>query len=206
MLFSKPKKKLKKQEALFTEALKEAGYAIQPGDVRIDHELARCYYQSKDYNLIFPLRFLRLSRQLNFMKTYDYCFRGLQTPRRDWVRQFEGERSKITFTDQGRKIEKDLFDTAYYQEMASSKFTLCPAGDFKWTYRFFEAAMCMSIPIIEPGSDHDQFAGFTYYYATPGGKGAVNEWNAAVAYKNYRTFLERHTLLNQFIFFNDREL
>lgn len=32
--------------------------------------------------------------------------------------------------------------------MASSNFTLCPTDIFPWSYRFFEAIICKSIPIL----------------------------------------------------------
>jgi hypothetical protein len=45
--------------------------------------------------------------------------------------------------------------------MARSKFTLCPNGDFTWTYRFFEAIIFKSIPIIEDYTYH--YNGYHYY-------------------------------------------
>ena len=37
--------------------------------------------------------------------------------------------------------------------MSKSKFTLTPTGGCPWSYRFFEAIMCLSIPILENNSN-----------------------------------------------------
>jgi len=47
---------------------------------------------------------------------------------------------------QYRKIKENLF---YFEKMCQSKFILCPAGDSSWSFRFYEALMCKSIPIVE---------------------------------------------------------
>ena len=33
--------------------------------------------------------------------------------------------------------------------MCQSRFTLCPAGDSPWSFRFYEVLMCKSIPVVE---------------------------------------------------------
>ena len=40
------------------------------------------------------------------------------------------------------------FDKENWQNLAWSKFTLCPGGDNAWSLRFFEAIMAGSIPVI----------------------------------------------------------
>jgi hypothetical protein len=204
-MFFKKKKKIKKQQALFAEAISEVHIKFGDDDLRIDHPSAKCYYKTEEYPLIFPLRFLRKCRQLDYAKMYDFCFRGLYTSKRDWVNGFASKDSRITFTDNGRKIAKDHFDNQYYQEMANSRFTLCPQGDFKWTYRFFEAILCRSIPIIEPGSDHEQCHGFIYFYSDKTSEELLKAWKEIYLEKNYRLFLSRHTLLDRFIFLNTND-
>lgn len=199
MWFPKRKRKIKKQEALFREALEEVGLTPKDEEVSIDHQGATCHYKGERFGIIFPMRFLRLSRGLNFKKNYDYCFRGLKTPDREWVGRFVGERAQITFTDRGRKIEKDFFDATYYQEMANSRFTLCPAGDFRWTYRFLEAVMCRSIPIIESGANHPMFDGFVFF-ETDQLTDQLPVSSEKDIQHNYRLFLSRHTFLYYFIF------
>jgi hypothetical protein len=199
-MFFKKKPKVKKQDALFAEAIRETGIVAADGELTISHEKAECYYNRETYPIMFPLRFLRESRNLEYFKKYDFTFRGLQTPKRDWVKQFESGSSQITFTDAGRKIGKDQYDKEYYQEMASSKFTLCPAGDFKWTYRFLEAMMCRSIPVIERGFEHEQCEGVVYFYSDAGRDQLISQWKEEIVEKNYKLFLKRHTFINRFIF------
>ncbi len=64
------------------------------------------------------------------------------------------ENVKIYMSDQGRVFPRKSWNEAYYDLLLDSKFVLCPSGDFKsngvvWTYRFFEAAICGAIPVIE---------------------------------------------------------
>lgn len=71
------------------------------------------------------------------------------------VEERAGTRNVIIRTsDIGRHFPIKSWNAAYYDLMLNSKFVLCPSGDFKangvaWTYRFFEGAMCGTIPIVE---------------------------------------------------------
>lgn len=61
---------------------------------------------------------------------------------------------RIYVSDRGRHFPLKAWNTAYYDLMLSSKFVLCPSGDFKengvvWTYRFFEGVLCGTIPVVE---------------------------------------------------------
>jgi hypothetical protein len=64
------------------------------------------------------------------------------------------ENVKLQLSDQGRLFPRKSWNAEYYGMLLRSKFVLCPSGDFKnngvaWTYRFFEAALCGAIPVIE---------------------------------------------------------
>jgi hypothetical protein len=64
------------------------------------------------------------------------------------------ENVKLYLSDQGRLFPRKSWNADYYDLLLRSKFVLCPSGDFKsngvaWTYRFFEAALCGAIPVIE---------------------------------------------------------
>jgi len=190
-----PKPKLK-QEALFWEALDEAGIK---GEKRVDHINARCYVNNREYNVIFSFRYLKEIKNLNKDKKYNFCFVGKETENRQWVKKFNFQDSYIQFTDKGRKVNKSFLDTDYYQIMSSSNFTLCPKGDFKWTYRFYEAIMCMSIPVVDPSGIEPTMDGFTYYRHTD--EDIV--FSQEICRKNYLLFLERHTLLSTIINFSD---
>jgi len=47
---------------------------------------------------------------------------------------------------QFRNVNENIF---YFQTMCQSKYVLCPGGDAPWSFRFYEALMCKSIPIVE---------------------------------------------------------
>jgi len=51
------------------------------------------------------------------------------------------------------------FDEAYLETLCQSDFTLAPAGDCPWSYRFMEAIFCGSIPIV----DKKEFANSEYF-------------------------------------------
>lgn len=52
-------------------------------------------------------------------------------------------------SQRGRQFPIKSWDDEYFKLLANSEFVFCPNGDYIWTYRFFEAAMCGAIPIIE---------------------------------------------------------
>jgi Exostosin family len=52
-------------------------------------------------------------------------------------------------SQRGRSFPIKSWDDEYFKLMANAEFVLCPNGDYVWTYRFFEAAMCGAIPVIE---------------------------------------------------------
>jgi hypothetical protein len=52
-------------------------------------------------------------------------------------------------SNRGRVFPGKSWDEEYCTLLSRSQFVLCPRGDFVWTYRFFEAAMCGAIPVVE---------------------------------------------------------
>lgn len=66
----------------------------------------------------------------------------------------------IFSSTRGRIPQWKYFDPEYFLQVANSRYTLCPNGDFTWTYRFFEATLCGSIPIVE--SSCPCYDGFRY--------------------------------------------
>lgn len=63
----------------------------------------------------------------------------------------------------GRHFPLKAWDPAYYEHLARSQFVLCPSGDYVWTYRFFEAALCGAIPIVDAACP--AYEGFRYHTA-----------------------------------------
>lgn len=183
-----------KQEALFHLALSEFG--IKEKKLHIDHIEGKCYNNEREYSVIFPLSFFRLIKNINESKTTEYSFIGLYTETRNWVKAFEGGNNQITFTENGRKIEKTEFDLDYYTALKQSKFSICPKGDFNWTYRFIESAMTKSIPIIDSEHTHPMMEDFIWYDYKEQEKHIFNE---EIVNHNYRLAVQRHSLLMDFL-------
>lgn len=177
-----------KQEALFQEALSEMGIK---GKAYVNHEKGLCYLDDKEYRLTFPLRYFHVIKDIPKEKRYEYTFTGKKTEARAWVEEFAGD-ALINFTEKGREVAKDYLDVAYYRTMCQSKFTLCPAGDFKWTYRFFEAIMCKSIPIVERQGADPSMKGFVYFLQD---ERSTHYYSAKICDNNYRLLVARHSLL-----------
>lgn len=93
-----------------------------------------------------------------------------------------------------QKRKRNYFDTQYFQQLANSKFTLCPAGDNFWSMRFYEALMCKSIPIVHTPeetyrSNAESELDYRYYLSTDAHI-YREDWVA----HNYELFLRYHTL------------
>jgi hypothetical protein len=183
-----------KQEALFHMALSELNIKINK--FSINHKEAKCYNDGKEYSVIFPLSFFKAIKNLNGEKKYDYSFVGLYINDRKWVKEFEGENNKIIFSNNGRITGKTEFDKNYYGTIKASKFSLCPKGDFNWTYRFIESALCRSIPIIESKYLDPIMEGFIWYDY----KDTANHiFDRQIVEHNYRLAVQRHSLLSEYL-------
>ena len=60
---------------------------------------------------------------------------------------------RIIASRRGRSYPVKAWDPTYFHLLARSQFAICPSGDFAWTYRVFEAALCGAIPIVEERCD-----------------------------------------------------
>jgi hypothetical protein len=93
-------------------------------------------------------------------------------------------------SDRGRKFPLKAWDAEYYKMLSNSQFVLCPNGDFIWTYRFFEAAMCGAIPIIE--SYCPAYEGFNFF--TMNDPADKLKWSQDAAEYNFKLCVERFTI------------
>lgn len=59
---------------------------------------------------------------------------------------------EFRWTCGGREISNKVYDVSYWERLQNSKTVYCPAGDFGWTYRFYEALLAGAIPIIDSNS------------------------------------------------------
>jgi hypothetical protein len=87
----------------------------------------------------------------------------------------------VTWTETGRSWPVKAWDPNYVAELGRSHFALCPAGDFHWTYRFFEAIAAGAVPLVE--SRHALYQGFHYLLMDEAVENVV--WSATMAEENY---------------------
>jgi hypothetical protein len=96
----------------------------------------------------------------------------------------------IRSSEGGRTFPGKAWDQTYYDEMLRSRFVLCPNGDYVWTYRFFEAAMCGAIPVVEDSCPaYDEFR-----YLRLSDALADFSWDAEIAEHNFALCRRRLTL------------
>lgn len=151
---------LLKQEAMLRLALKEEGLNYKNFDIRIDHVNGLNFVNGIEFPIIYPKSFFKKAKELHHLdKKLTYYFNGNMSNaggRKEMLSKFFGPNSSLIESEYGRSIfTKNKFNKAYYSELASSKFGLCPhQKDFEgnkktmWTYRFIECCMVLTIPII----------------------------------------------------------
>ena len=69
----------------------------------------------------------------------------------DYTNIIKGHNPKKCLNNQSKNAQFRIVkeNKEYFGKMCQSKFTLCPQGDSTWSFRFYEALMCKSIPIVE---------------------------------------------------------
>lgn len=153
-------KQMLRQEALLRISLLEIG--LDPGwfNIKVDHKNGRSAINGYEVGLVFPRVFFEVGEHYSKVeKKYEFQFNGFigtDRARQKMIRPFEGEASLITFSMDGRaKHAKGMFNAKYFNEIASSKFTLCPhqqdwphKNSIIWTYRFVDACIGYSIPVV----------------------------------------------------------
>ena len=177
------------QEFFAKKYLEELNY---PDDtiVRIDHKMGKTYVNNNmKANLLFPSYMINYTKTLHHAeKDLDYCFKGTITPSRKWIEQFD-KNSIIINSNYGRdpKVKYNL-DKEYYSILSRAKFTLCPVGDCPWSYRFFEAIMCLSIPIMN--DNRDIFCKDYKFYTVD----QPHIYDKEIAMYNYDTFIKNNKI------------
>ena len=162
---------------------------IKVKKIEINHYLGETYINNKKYNLLFPEYMISKLNDLSKEKKIDYFFSGLITKHREWIKDFK-ENTIIQESTYGKnRATKYKLDMDYYTKMSMSKFTLCPIGDCPWSYRFFEAIMCKSIPIL--GDNEKDILSDGYFFYRKSDKHIYDE--TKVEY-NYKKFLEKNKI------------
>jgi hypothetical protein len=88
-----------------------------------------------------------------------------------------------------------IYDPNYFSTLRKSKFCLCPAGDYPWSIRFYEALMCKAIPIVKYSwetwrSLEESKLDYKFYFADDKEFIYNEDW----AEHNYALFMKYHTL------------
>ena len=60
---------------------------------------------------------------------------------------------KFIWSNAGRQVDNKVFDRAYWGLLNQSQSVYCPAGDFGWSYRFYESMIVGALPIIDARDD-----------------------------------------------------
>ena len=159
--------------------------------MNIDHLNGCNYINNIKIPLTFPLYVLNHINTCNKEKKLDYNFIGTITDKRQWIKKYKNN-SIIKQSNNGRTNKKYDIDTDYYKIISQSKFTLTPTGDCPWSYRFFEAIMCLSIPILENNSNDIYAKDYFYYFDND-----KHIYNKEKAIENYNKFIKsKHFLKN----------
>ena len=157
--------------------------------IKLDHKMGKTYINNIKANILFPSYMINYTKELhNTEKDIDYYFKGTITSSRKWIHAYK-KNSIIINSNYGRNsMVKYTLDKDYYSTLSRSKFTLCPVGDCPWSYRFFEAIMCLSIPILEDNSDI--FCKDYKYYT----KDQPHIYDKEMALYNYDIFIKKNVL------------
>jgi hypothetical protein len=148
------------QEILLRMALEEEGIDPQKISIEVDHKNGTSTIEGVQVGLIYPKSFLkRCEKYISREKKVKFYFKGNMSKsgnRLEMLRKFSKYDSIIIDSNSGRMIEKKgNFDAEYFLVFGSSEFGLCPnqadwdgLPNMAWTYRFVEACMTESIPIL----------------------------------------------------------
>lgn len=188
-----------RHESLALKALAEAGLPYQTTDV----DLASCSIECADrhWNILFPKMFVQqigAIRRETPKGVYVFYFRGRSShPQRDWVNTFKDPLNYIELFEADRS--NLTLDRDYFTGMCKSLYALCPRGDYRWSYRFFEACLCGTLPVITHEEICNQYEGYEYlltdssYLEKPVDFSKTDYYKSMVT-KNYRNIIEECTI------------
>lgn len=167
---------------------------ISESSLVVDHKHGTNKIAGVQVPVTFPQRLKNRVARMDKIKSLNYVYIGTVTPRRAWILPYASKTDSVVRKSlYGRtKSTKYTFDTNYYQTMCRSRFTLTPTDEYNWSYRFFEAILCLSIPVVEknsPDKYHQE-----YHCVVDGDE---HTYNADHARANYEKFIQStHFLLN----------
>ncbi len=135
-----------------------------PPAVRVDHHNGCNYINGIKRPVTFPLYLRQHIDSVPKDKSCDYFYRGFDTScaSKKWVLPYRsrGESPHVIESGYGRSDGKYRIDENYIRRMCAARFALCPTAweshKTSWTYRFFEAILCLALPVLRQGSK-DQY-------------------------------------------------
>lgn len=179
-------------EVLERFPLKNKLTIVKNTKINIDHINGINYVNYYKFPIIFPLYLKNFVSTIDKTKKYDYNFIGNITEKRKWIKKYKNNNSIIKKSLNGRKnFLKYNIDKNYLKTLCKSKFTLSPTGDCPWSYRFFEAIMCLSIPILEKNSNDIYCKDYFFFYDDD-----KHFYDLEKAKKNYNLFIKNHFINN----------
>lgn len=136
--------------------------------VTIDHAKPLTKIDNYSKKIIFPRSILNFKKDEKIDKV---LFIGLITPKRFFiilrflwkldkrdflkfliflfgVNELNGSSVHIINSNRGRQIDNKYWDQSYYELLSKYKYSFCPPGDFKWTYRYYESLLLGVIPVV----------------------------------------------------------
>lgn len=142
-------------------------------DIKLSHDVPYVTLLGVERRLLYSKELFAKSKLLWTEKTAQWLCRAYPTAERlevcaAWMRQ-TGITPTVRMENFNRAngIEK-YWDESYYRDLAKYEFLLCPNGlDHQpdgahvWTYRFFDAILCGTIPVIQAHAP--AYEGFEYY-------------------------------------------
>lgn len=196
------------QEILARQSLRELG--VSYNSLQVNHLDGINAVDGVDLDVLYPLSWVRRSLRLTQEKIYRYVFIGLIGPdRSDSLNPYRNRSD--TFLKETRlqrlPLRKGRFRSSYWTPMHQSEFALCPqrsdwpgSKSRAWTYRFVEATLSFSIPVVFDetplGSD------FVKDYCFVNSKSAGSAvWDPEAAVHNFHITLRRHVLPDSLIRF-----
>lgn len=184
-------------ELLSTFSKEEETKITNTIELKEDHNNGCNYINNIKIPVTFPLYVKDYIFKLEKKKSLDYFYMGTITGTKEWVNKYiKNNNSIIKKSDRGRTKMKYELDENYYKLMSQAKFTLCATewGERKnsWTYRFFEAIMCLSIPILQENSNDIYLKEYFCYYDND-----KHIYDEKKAIENYKKFINsKHFLQN----------
>lgn len=159
-----------------------------------DHLAGLNHINGVQLPVVFPLYLKEYIDSIPKNKTVDYNFIGVITPtRKTLLEKYLGSDAIILNSARGRirGPEKYMPDESYYTTISKSRFTFTPTGDCPWSYRFFEAILCLSIPILEKNSDDKYYGDYFCYFEDDD-----HVYSRELAVRNYNTLVNSSHFLN----------